>query len=102
MRVPEIPMAKVDALASIAYLTLAARGQHIDPSLHDITCAVVQAAPLLDLNGTLEGVGTEIEAIRRVCERHDWQDKKVVVLPRTSRQGRVNDWKKGNGHDLSR
>lgn len=54
LRVPLTAMPKADALASIAYLSLAARGKHTDPTLHDITVAIVQAAPLLDLNGDLE------------------------------------------------
>lgn len=80
MRVPITAMPKADALASIAYLALAARGKHCDPTLHDISVAVVQAAPLLELNGDVEGVGTEVEAISRLCERHNWRKQKVVVL----------------------
>jgi len=82
MRVPLTAMPKVEALASIAYLALAAKGKHCDPTLHDISVAVVQAAPLLDLSADPDGVGTEVEAISRLCERHGWQTQKVVVLRR--------------------
>lgn len=92
LRVPLTAMPKADALASIAYLSLAARGKHTDPTLHDITVAIVQAAPLLDLNGDLEGVTTEIEAVRMVCERHDWRDKKVVILP--DRNSPKRNWRR--------
>ena len=74
------PISKVQALASIAYISLAARGNHHDPTLHDITCAVVRAAPLLDIVALPEAVDMEIEAIKTMCERHNWQDKKIVVL----------------------
>ncbi len=91
MRVPENPVSKSDALASIAYLTLAANGKHHDPTLHDIAVAVVQAAPLLDLNGSPEGVTTEIEAMKIVCERHHWTDDKVVVI--TGRPRKDRKWR---------
>jgi hypothetical protein len=80
------PISKPDALASIAYLTLAANGKACDPTLHDIASAVVQAAPLLNLSTDPEGVDMEIDAISWMCERHNWKDKKVVVLDTNKRR----------------
>lgn len=74
----------VDALAKVALksLEIGMRLTGQNPTLHDITCAVVNAAPLFDLNTEPEAIEIEIEVVRRVCERHNWHGIDVIVLPR--------------------
>lgn len=74
---------KADVLASVAFLALVARGKACQPSLHDIAVAVVQSAPLLDLDpDPAEWVHTEIEATARLCERHNWCDGIPIIIER--------------------
>lgn len=83
MTTPEI-LAKADALAKVALksLEIGIRLTAQDPTLHDIARAVVDHAPLFDLNGEPEAIDIEIEAIRQVCTRCNWHGANIIVLPR--------------------
>jgi hypothetical protein len=65
----EFPMDAIEASATIAFCLLDYRGQSRDPTLHQIACAVTQAAALFDAeNVPLIGVSA-----RRLIRRHAWQ-----------------------------
>lgn len=75
-----IPATRAEALANIATDVLIGRGQALVPSLHEISRAVVESAPLLHLNGDEHAVEIEDAAVKIVCERHKWTDTRVVVV----------------------
>lgn len=83
MRIVELPMPKADALATIAYCVLSARGQANTPegpTLHDIASAVVQAAPLLEMSADPGAVDIELAATSKLIERHRWSNPTIVKL----------------------
>jgi hypothetical protein len=81
MQMSDVPMTKADTLAAIAYLSLVSNGKDRDPTLHDISVAVVRAAPLLEIEADPQAPDIEIEAVAKVCEKHSWaQEKRVVVF----------------------
>ena len=77
-----------NTLASIAYLKLDAQGKFrngIEPSIGDITLAVVQAAAYMDVCGDAGAIAAEVGAISDVSQRHlhhmrRWREKRVVNL----------------------
>lgn len=74
-------MTKLDkaqnTLATIAFAILHYHDQDYDPTLHDISVATTQAASVLNLNGDITAIDG---AVCQVCERHNWQDKSVVIF----------------------
>lgn len=74
------PMTRTDALATIAYILLSTRGQTDNPTLHEITLAVVQAAPLLDITIDPDAANIQLAAADKLIRRHKWDVGKVVLL----------------------
>jgi hypothetical protein len=70
-----------EALADMAYGLMRFRRELVDPSLHDVSLAVVQCAPLFNLNSDVDAVQVEEAAIRLLLDRNKWGDN-VVPLPR--------------------
>lgn len=82
------PMNRTDALATIAYCLLSVRGQTVNPTLHEITLAVVQSAPLLDINSDPHATRIELAAADQLIRRHKWDIGKVVLLKSSMSGGR--------------
>lgn len=74
------PMNRTDALATIAYCLLSVRGQTVNPTLHEITLAVVQSAPLLDITTDPKAANIQLSAADKLIRRHKWDIGKVVLL----------------------
>lgn len=86
------PMNRTDALATIAYCVLSTRGQTTNPTLHDITLAVVQASPLLDITIDSQAARIQLAAADQLIRRHKWKIGSVVLL--RSPQERLNSFPK--------
>lgn len=79
-RKPTPPMNRTDALATIAFCLLSTRGQTDNPTMHDITLAVVQASPLLDITMDAHAARIQLAAADKLIRRHKWKIGDVVLL----------------------
>ena len=73
-------MQPADALATIAYMALPLAADTSIRLSKQITLAVVRSSPLLELHDDPSTISAEVDAVKRLIERHQWNDKAVILL----------------------